>query len=303
MLFKDLAVEWLAEKKHYIKESTYALYRYEIENYLMPDLGDIYVAEMSEQILQEIVLHWSHTKKKSTLQNLVSLSKQIIKYAMKKEYMKQTEIVIRYVPGHTVRHTQKILKEKEHISLVNAILKDLTLEGLGILLCINSGLRIGELCALKWSDIDIAEQVIHVTKTLQRIYLKDSVPRSYVTITSPKTESSVRDIPLSQKMCDLIMEIADMVPSHYILTNSEHYMEPRTYRKHYDIFLNTQGISHIKFHSLRHTFATKCIENGADYKVVSEILGHSTINTTLNMYVHPQMSEKRKCIEQICRNL
>lgn len=302
MLFKDLAEEWLAEKRNYIKESTYALYQYEIENYLLPALGQLRVAEINEQALQETVLRWGYTKKKGTVQNLVALSKQIIKYAMKKEYLKKAEIVIRYAPHQTVQRSRKILEEKEQLRLVTAILDDLTPETLGILLCINSGLRIGELCALKWSDVDINEQVIHVTKTMQRICLKDSVPKSYVAITSPKTESSIRDIPLSHKMCGLLVKIADMNPHHYVLTNSEHYIEPRTYRKHYDAFLDMQGISHIKFHSLRHTFATNCIENGADYKVVSEILGHSTINTTLNMYVHPQMSEKRKCIESICWN-
>lgn len=307
MLFTDLATEWLVGKGNYIKESTYALYQYEIEYYLLPAIGHLDVAEINEQVLQEVVLNWQngnnesgHMMKKSTIQNLVILIKQIVKYAMKKGYMKQSEIAIRFAPQNSIQRSRKILEEKEQIRLINAILSNLTPETLGILLCINSGLRIGELCALKWSDINTNDQVLHVTKTMQRIYFKNANPKSYVAISSPKTESSIRDIPLSHKMCELIIEIADMNPLHYILTNSEHYLEPRTYRKHYENFLNMQGISYIKFHSLRHTFATKCIENGADYKVVSEILGHSTINTTLNMYVHPQMSEKRKCIESIC---
>lgn len=307
MLFRDLAMEWLAEKRNYVKESTYALYQYEVEKYLLPGLGHLSVAEINEQVLQEAVLNWQNrnggtgrVKKKSTTQNLIILLKQITKYAMKKEYIKQSKIDIRCAPQKSIQSSRKILEETEQLRLISAALADLTPETLGILLCINSGLRIGELCALKWSDVNTNEQVIHVTKTMQRIYLKDSSPRSYVVITSPKTESSVRDIPLSQKMCELIAEVADMNPQHYILTNSDQYIEPRTYRKHYDVFLNMQGIRHIKFHSLRHTFATKCIESGADYKVVSEILGHSTINTTLNMYVHPQMSQKRKCIESIC---
>lgn len=307
MLFRDVASEWLAGKKNYIKESTFALYQYEIDNYLLPAIGCLNIVELNEQVLQNAVLDWQygdkelgHTKKKSTVQNLVILIKQIVKYATKKGYMEQSEIVIRYAPQRPIKQCRKIMEDMDQMRLIDAILSDLTTETLGILLCINSGLRIGELCALKWGDINTAERVLHVTKTMQRIYSKYSNPKSYVTITSPKTESSIRDIPLSKKMCELIAKIADMNPRHYILTNSERYIEPRTYRKHYESFLNLQGISYIKFHSLRHTFATKCIESGADYKVVSEMLGHSTINTTLNMYVHPQMSEKRKCIEQIC---
>lgn len=307
MLFRDLALEWLAGKKSYVKESTYALYQYEIENYLLPALGHMCIADLNEQFLQEAVLNWQNESggsrramKKSTVQNLVILLKQIARYAMKKDYIKQSKIDIRYAPQKSIQCSRKILEEEEQLRLISAVLADLTPETLGILLCINSGLRIGELCALKWSDVNISERILHVTKTMQRIYLKNSNPKSYVVITGPKTESSVRDIPLSEKMCELIAEVGDMNPQHYILTNSERYIEPRTYRKHYNVFLHMQGISHIKFHSLRHTFATKCIESGADYRVVSEILGHSTINTTLNMYVHPQMSQKRKCIESIC---
>lgn len=307
MRFKELAAEWISDKRNYIKESTYALYQYEIENYLCPRIGHLDIAEINEQTIQEMVLSWQygrnnyeHIMKKSTVQNLVVLMKQIARYAMKKGYIEQSELAIHYAPQNQLRRMRKILEDTEQFQLVDAILSDLTPETFGILLCINSGLRIGELCALTWSDIDLGEQILHVTKTIQRIYLKDATPRSYIAITSPKTESSVRDIPLSHKICALAAEIADMEPHHYILSNSERYMEPRTFRKHYDCFLSTHGIAHINFHSLRHGFATRCIENGADYKVVSEMLGHSTINTTLNMYVHPQMAEKRKCVESIC---
>lgn len=306
MQFKELATEWITVKGNYIKESTYALYQYEISNYICPAIGNLEVTEMDEQILQRTVLEWQCGKdgygqilRKSTAHNLVVLIKQIMKYGIKKGYMEKAELDIHYAPKQERHGRRKTLNEIEQDKLIHAILSNLTPETFGILLCINSGLRIGEICALTWGDIDLSNQLLHVTKTIQRIYRKDTTPRSYVVITSPKTESSIRDVPISPKVCSLIKEIADMNPDHYVLTNSERYIEPRTFRKHYDNFLDVHGISHINFHSLRHTFATRCIEGGANYKVVSEILGHSTINTTLNMYVHPQMSEKRKCMELI----
>lgn len=307
MLFRELAAEWIGEKRNYIKESTYALYLYEIENYLCSQIGQVEVAGIEAKMLQDIVLGWQcgeceggRALKKSTVQNLAALIKQIMAYAMRKGYVEHAEVVIRYAPQRRVQRTRKILGDAEQFRLINALLSTLTPETFGILLCINSGLRIGELCALTWADLDLRERVLHVTKTIQRIYRKDACPKSYIAITSPKTETSVRDIPLSGKICELALEISDLMPQHYILSNSERYMEPRTFRKHYECFLNAHGIPYVNFHSLRHAFATRCIESGADYKVVSEILGHSTINTTLNMYVHPQMADKRKCVESVC---
>jgi len=307
MLFKELAEEWISEKKNYIKESTYALYLYEIENYLCPRIGQAEAADIGEEMLQSAVLGWQsgeradgHALKKGTVQNLAALTKQIMAYGMRKGYVNPTQVVIHYAPQSQARRAHKILGNEEQLRLIDALLAALTPETFGILLCINSGLRIGELCALTWSDLDLGERILHVTKTMQRIYRRDASPRSYIAITSPKTETSIRDIPLSGKICALALEIADCEPRHYILSNSERYMEPRTFRKHYEDFLRAHGIPHVNFHSLRHAFATRCIENGADIKAVSELLGHSTINTTLNMYVHPQMAEKRKCVEAVC---
>lgn len=309
MLFKNLAEEWITQKRDFIKESTYALYLYEIENYLCPCMGQEEVSDIGADRLQNAVLEWQcgengdgRTLKKSTVQNLVALTKQIMTYAMKKGYAGPMQAVIHYAPQSRARRARRILGDEEQLQLIDALLSAVTPETFEILLCVNSGLRIGELCALTWSDLDLGEQILHVTKTMQRIYRRDASPKSHIAITSPKTETSVRDIPLSDKICALAMKIAGRKPHHYILSNSERYMEPRTFRKHYECFLNTHGIPHINFHSLRHAFATRCIESGADCKVVSELLGHSTVNTTLNMYVHPQMSDKRKCVEAVCWN-
>lgn len=308
MLFRDLAEEWISEKKSFIKESTYALYLYEMENYLFPKVGQMEVTGLCQELLQGMILDWQRGEsgdgralKKSTVQNLAALTKQIMAYAVRKGYMGPMRLSLCYAPQGRTQRARKILGDEEQRRLINALLSALTPETFGMLLCMNSGLRIGELCALTWSDLDLEERIMHVTKTMQRIYRRDDVPRSHVAITSPKTATSVRDIPLSEKICALAVQIADLEPQHYVLSNSDRYMEPRTFRKHYDLFLRAHGIPHVNFHGLRHAFATRCIENGADYKVVSELLGHSTINTTLNMYVHPQMAEKRKCVEEVFR--
>lgn len=226
------------------------------------------------------------------------LIKQILKYAAKKRFINEYAVEVHFAPQTENRKIQIFSQEAQN-KLTQAILDNLSYKTFGILLCANSGLRIGELCALKWSDIDIQNKIIHITKTLQRIYMQDTLPRTQIIITTPKTATSVRDIPLSEKMCKVISKLCNLNKNGYVLSNTEQYMEPRTFRKFYSNFLESSDIDVLHFHCLRHTFATRCIENGADYKSVSEILGHTTINTTLNMYVHPPMEEKRKCVNMI----
>lgn len=305
MLFKEVMEMWLQDKMAYIKESTYAYYRYETQNYIIPMLGDKKVDEVTEEYLQNIVLQWQnqgmlngHPLKKSTVQNLVMLIKQVLKYAAKKGITESYVVEIHFAPQPGNRRIQVFSKEDEH-QLIQAILNDLNYRTFGILLCMNSGLRIGELCALKWNDIDISKKILHITKTLQRIYIKDMLPKTQIIISSPKTFTSTRDIPLSDKICDIIKQLHNINRDSYVLSNSKQFIEPRTFRKFYMNFLKEHKINALNFHCLRHTFATRCIENGADYKSVSELLGHTTINTTLNMYVHPPMEEKRKCVEMI----
>lgn len=236
--------------------------------------------------------------KKSTVQNLLMLLKQVLKYATRKEFTELKPLEIHYVTQENER-SKKVFEQAEQCKIIDAVLNDLNFKTFGILLCLNSGLRIGELCALKWEDIDVDNRILHVTKTLQRIYSPNQQGKTEIIITSPKTSTSIRDIPIATKIIDVIRLLGNINNDCYVLTNQKIYIEPRSYRKFYNDFLHKIGISELHFHCLRHTFATRCVEKGADYKSVSEILGHATIHTTLNMYVHPLLEEKRKCVELI----
>lgn len=307
MLFEELLDLWLDEKKMYIKRSTFAYYSFEVKNYIEPVLGAMEADSIREEHIQAAVVCWQNKGmengrplKKSTVQNLVTLVKQVLKYAVRKGIIQESAMEIHFVPQPGVEKKNKVFTSEEQNRLVQAVLANLDYRSFGILLCMNSGLRIGELCALKWEDIDVTQGILHVTKTIQRIYMQNSQPHTQVIISEPKTASSLRDIPLSHKILEIIEMFPDINPSGYLLSNSDNFVEPRTFRKYYMAFLQRLNITQLNFHCLRHTFATRCIESGADYKSVSEILGHTTINTTMNMYVHPQMEEKRKCVEMIC---
>ena len=173
---------------------------------------------------------------------------------------------------------------------------------LGVLLTLYTGLRIGELCALRFCDIDLEEGLLEVNGTMLRI--RETRPngpaRTRLLIDVPKTRSSKRKIPLSQFFVTEISALRRRAgrATDYLLTASEQFIEPRNYYERYQRMLREAGLPSHSFHALRHTFATRCIENGLDPKSVSELLGHANVRITLERYVHPSLEGKRKFLER-----
>ena len=156
-----------------------------------------------------------------------------------------------------------------------------------------SGLRIGELCALTWDDIDFKNGVVRVSKALQRVPDKSGKGKTALIVTSPKSKTSVRDIPVPAFVLDILKQNGR---SGYILSGTNKSVEPRTMQNRFKAVLKDCGVRCANFHLLRHTYATVCIESGFDAKTVSELLGHSNVNITLNRYVHSSMEMKKKCV-------
>lgn len=303
MKFEELALEWFENKKKFLKESTEAYYLFELQNYIIPALGNIEIEQLNEEIIQKNVYLWQTQNgihytaiKKSTISNLVTLIKQILKYGVKKNLIHPFELEIFYIPEMPTNKDKTFTKEEQD-NLIAAVISDLSFKSFGILLSLSTGMRIGELCALHWSDVDSIRNIITIHNTLQRVYNKNLQPSTRIIIGKPKTIKSIRNIPLSEKVQNAISCLPDINKDGYVLTNTTSFIEPRTYRRFYEKFLKKHNISYLNFHCLRHSFATRLIQNGGDYKCVSELLGHTNINTTLNMYVHPDLKQKRECIE------
>ena len=181
------------------------------------------------------------------------------------------------------------------------MLENITSKNIGLLIALYSRIRIGELCALQWKDIDFKTHKLIISKTIQRIYIKDKEKNtSKVIISTPKTINANREIPINKDFVEILKQIRSN-QDNYILSNDYKYIEPRTYRKYFNKVLKQLKIKQFNFHSLRHTFATNCISLGCDYKTVSELLGHANVNITLNLYVHPRYSQKKKCIDLISK--
>lgn len=167
----------------------------------------------------------------------------------------------------------------------------------GIFLCLSTGLRLGEVCALKWEDIDIEQKILHVNRTVQRIESKDGFQKTALLETPPKSSFSNREIPISDSLLQILAHFRKTEQGYVLCTHKP--MEPRTYQNHFKRYLQTINAPSYNFHTLRHTFATNCIDNGMDIKSLSEILGHSDVQITLNRYVHPSMDTKRKYINAL----
>lgn len=194
----------------------------------------------------------------------------------------------------------RILSNAEQSQLCEHILKNPEACSIGILVCLFTGLRIGEICALRWEDISFSEQSIYIHHTLQRIQIhQGNKAKTEVVMTTPKSPCSIRKIPLPDEIAKILI-LNQKSSSGYVLTNDDYkFIEPRTMQNKFKKILKAAGIENANFHALRHTFATRCVELGFDVKTLSEILGHATVNITMNRYVHPTYEMKKKNMQKL----
>lgn len=310
--YKDLINKWLKMKREFVKESTYANYRSIVYNHLIPELGDYYLKELSNELLQNFIIDKYHEGKKNDfgglshkmVKDITSVIKSTIKYGMKIKMIEFINLEFDY-PNENNDHKIRILDKQEQMMLINYVKNVRTTKSVGLALALYTGLRIGELCALEWRDIDFKRGYLMVTKTIQRIYIKDEKGNGGETkliITEPKTKNATRIVPLSREFLYFLRKMRKD-EDIYILSGKKIPMEPGGFRRYYYRVLDKLDMRKVNFHTLRHTFASNCIRIGCDYKTVSELLGHSSVNITLNIYVHAQYSQKKKCINSLYREL
>lgn len=301
---KEIAHLWAEDKKQYVKQSTISAYTLLVENHLLPYFGEY--DTINEEDVQTFVLKkLDDGLSIKSVKDILIVLKMIIRFGEKNKWLaSHLALDIKY-PTDRERKEIEVLSRNDHKKIISYIQDNFTFRNLGIYICLNTGLRIGEICALKWGDIDIDNGVISVRQTIQRIYIiEKDIKRTELIIDTPKTKNSIRDIPMTKELKKIIKHIKPIINNaYYVLTNEEKPTEPRTYRNYYKQFLSSLNISLLKFHGLRHSFATRCIESKCDYKTVSVLLGHSNISTTLNLYVHPNMEQKQKCIDQMFKSL
>lgn len=299
--FKSVVELWQADKQQFVKKSTFAAYSLLIANHLLPAFSE--TNDISEEDVQQFVFKkLNEGLSQKSVKDILIVLKMILRYGAKHNLMEHRQIEIRF-PTERERQEVEVLSKANQRKIMEFVKSNFTFQNLGIYICLSAGLRIGEVCALTWNDIDAEQGVIYVNKTIQRIYLVGEIEkRTEVIIDTPKSKNSIREIPMTKELLRMVKPIKKVVnSSFFVLTNSAAPTEPRTYRNYYKRLMKQLDIPALKFHGLRHSFATRCIESNCDYKTVSVLLGHSNISTTLNLYVHPNMEQKKRCIEQMLK--
>lgn len=309
---QGIAVQWLDFKSAQIKESTLNKYLITLEYYIYPHIGSMNVTEISKQNIEAFSRTLLSEGKRDgtglapkTVSDTISVLNSILAYAVEHGHQIQ--------PGvSSVRIRQKqreltVLSKKEQKTLSDYLIEHMDLRNLGILLSLFTGLRIGELCALRWEHINLSARTIYICQTLQRLYPAARMQRihpsdnltsmkTYISISTPKSSCSIRTIPIPECLTKILEEYEQA--AGFLLTGKDcEYIEPRCYQNYFKKVLKQCNIEKMHFHVLRHTFATRCVELGFDVKTLSEILGHANVNITMNRYVHPSMDTKRNNME------
>jgi len=304
--FSLSAEAWLEASKPTLKESTVSRYRTALDRHLLPEFGDRDVTEIARDevsAFSAMLLASKDDGGKGLAPKTVSAILSVMKNVMDYIRLVRGWAVISF-DGLAVKIPQKQLRvfsiyEQETLNV--HLLGDLTPSNMGILLCLYTGLRIGELCALKWGDISFAEKKLRVERTMQRIQKPDGEGhRTQVVITAPKSDCSVRDIPIPSDVFEILAANRQPDGCFFLTGLEQSYIEPRTMENHFNKVTDACGIADATVHTCRHSFATRAVELGFDIKTLSEILGHASVAITMNRYVHPSMQLKAQNMDKLC---
>lgn len=289
--FYLVADEWLATIENTKKHATFIKYRFIYQKHIKEKTENLILAKMDEDILLQIFQNDRNEVLSDSLQKSIScVMNQILSYAASNYH---TERLQYSNPRQkTGNKPVEILSQTEQSKLLQYLYDEMDVFKLGIVICISTGLRLGEICALKWQDIDLERKLLHVNSTVQRITVDGKETRTDLLEGEPKSVYSKREIPLSDELIKLLLPYYKCAGKYVLHHNKP--LDPRTYQNKFQKYLQAADIEHKNFHSLRHTFATNCINSGADIKSLSEILGHSDVKITLNRYVHPTIETKRQ---------
>ncbi|MEG2242539.1 MAG: tyrosine-type recombinase/integrase [Muribaculaceae bacterium] len=298
--FQEVSKIWCEAKRPLVKHSTMCAYMLTLQTHLLPYFGAMTV--ITESNVQQFVLdRFSTGLARKTVRDLVAVLKAVVKYGGKHKIFPFEEWEVEYPTNTNVRRLPILALNHQRILMCYLIEKPTT-QNIGVLLALCTGMRIGEVCALKWEDVDLSQKTITVKYTVGRVYNCESKSTEKIN-SSPKTSNSYREIPISKQLLRSLKIAKKSSLSPFVVGNLTNSKEPRSYRDYFARLLKRLDIPFIVFHGLRHTFATRCIESQCDYKTVSVILGHSNVATTLNLYVHPNLNQKKRCIERMSKFL
>ena len=301
MTVKELFSWYLARIN--VKPSTRSRYKFQIENHILPHLGSVSVASLTANQLLDFLnqqresgrLDGGRLSDKS-VRDIGVLIKAALRAAVT-EYHFYCDALNIKLPKAKQREIEPFTGTELQI-IAKMLTPAANYKDAGIILSANCGARLGEVCAAKVSDIDFVNGTFRIERAVQRIKQGE---KTQLVVQTPKSETSVRTVPLPADALKYLKKaVAGLPQDAYILTGrTDKPMEPRTYQYYFESVLRRCGVRKRCYHTLRHAYATRCIEKGIDIKSVSEMLGHSDITTTLRLYVHPSMDSKKQAVQKI----
>lgn len=312
MKLKEVIDLWLPEKKRQVKESTFATYYDTCSRILIPTFGDMDVSSIDKITVRSFAYRELESKKAKTVKGFLMVLKMLMKYAMEELDQSIPSLTWKIVwPSSNLdNHKIERYSQKQVKSIIDYIMANPGNTSLAVLIALTTGMRIGELCALRFSDVDFDKEVIHITKTVERIadipgIESCSKNKTKVIESTPKSKTSRRDVPITPKLKKMLKAFSAISkPEYFINSGNFRCYEPNALRHQAARLIEAAGVSPVlRFHALRHTFASTLIENHIDPKTVSSILGHSDVSITLNLYVHPSDQVKANAISKGLRGL
>ncbi len=298
---------WLAVIRINTKESTFARYHHLINTHIVPYLGHYRMEEFTNQLLERYVSYLITSGRRDgkgglsnkTVSDILVLVKRSFEYAIdngQRVNCKANKICVK-----STLPEMRVFSKEEQNRLQTYLTTNMDSVKFGILISLYTGIRIGELCALKWEQLDLTNQMLAVRKTMIRIQnvSGDKSSRTKLVVSEPKSKCSIRDIPIPSFITALAPQFINSSSSFVLTGDIDKAIEPRTLQYRFHKYIKECGIDDANFHALRHTFATRCVEVGFEIKSLSEVLGHSNVNITLNRYVHPSMELKRTNMQKL----
>ncbi len=308
--FGQVLALWVETNRIRCKAATTYKYQYLIETHILPQLGGIKICDMSNAAMINAFLMDKMTGGKldgsgglssSTVRSIMLIINSALKFAASEEMCRPLRTPIFRPAGPKAEVSVLALEDQRRLEAQICAGPEPT--GLGVLLSLQAGLRIGEVCALAWQDVDLSRRILHIRHTVSRVRCGEEGAgyRSKWILEAPKTRSSAREIPICSPLFSVLSQMQSQSEARqgFVASGGASFVSPRTYEYRYRKLLQECGIRPVNYHVLRHTFATRCVEAGVDVKSLSEMLGHASIATTLHTYVHSSFEWKRTQLEKM----
>ncbi|MBP1047861.1 site-specific integrase [Enterococcus sp. BWM-S5] len=301
LIFQGSLADWLNRWLEYtvrrnVKVTTYAAYFGRVQRHIIPFLGSKKMALLKHTDITDFVYFLQNQAlSPTTIKGIITVLKHALNQACKERYLTENPCEDVVLPkNRNTRVSAMTIEQQKRLEQVALQERSCS----PVILALYTGMRIGEISGLKWSDIDFQSNIIQVRRTLLRVTCEGDSKKTKLILSSPKTETSRRDIPLAENLKEYLLANQEKSDSEFLISCKKSFAEPRVINYRFKKITEKAGLG-IHFHVLRHTFATRCIEEGVDVATLSRLLGHSSVKMTLDTYTDSMWENRQVAISRL----